>query len=85
MEPAYSQTPLTRGYLHRRPQIRMPKPLALPQHRLPLLPRQRVGKAIAEVQVDRVVRLSLLARTGFTASSDCGLAFSRSNSFLTAM
>jgi hypothetical protein len=28
----------------------MPKIIALPQHRLPLLSRQRVGEAVAEIQ-----------------------------------
>ncbi len=36
------------------PQIRMPKIIALPQHRLALLPRQCVGEAVAEVQPGRV-------------------------------
>src|ERR1035441_2409677 len=39
---------------HRRPQIRMPEIVALPQHRLPLLARQRIGEAVAEVQPGRV-------------------------------
>jgi len=39
--------------LCRRPQIRMPEIIALPQHRLALLARQRVGEAAAEVQPRR--------------------------------
>ena len=36
--------------LQSRPQIRMPEIVALPKHRLPLLPRQRVAKTVPEVQ-----------------------------------
>jgi len=39
-----------------RPQIRMPKIIALPQHRLALLAGQRVGEAVAEVQIGRLSR-----------------------------
>ena len=40
-----------------RPQIRMPKIVALPQQRFAFLPRQGVAEAVAEIEVGRVSAL----------------------------
>jgi len=54
-----------------RPNTRMPEVVALPQHRLPLVPRQGIAEAVPEVQPRRVP--AALSEIPISLARDLGL------------